>query len=214
MTSHIEEKALAPTKDNSTTAVDAVMRFSTILSDRVNTLATGPERDHILEIFRKAVSDAQMALTLVEPASKGIFLPMSRLKVSELIEQGLVSLSQASLYRAVENKRFYCLTANGRSIGKEFPEWQFIEPVPELLPDILRMFDKLPNSETHAFFVSSSDELNDLSPAEVLSGRQFESRTFLHPSQMALLNSSSLDRKRKVLQLAEWTTKSRIEMPS
>ena len=134
-------------------------------------------------------------------------LPVSKLKVSEVLEQGWVQLSQASLYRAVESGRFYCVTPAGRSIGKEFPAWQFVPPVPELIAPVLAMLAGQPNSDIHAFFVSSADALNELSPAEMLAGKPFETRSDLHPSQQALLDLPARERLQQVIAAANGNTR-------
>jgi hypothetical protein len=133
---------------------------------------------------------------------------VSKLKVPEIVGQGWVELSQASFYRAVESKRFYCITPPGRAIGKEFPAWQFVSPVPELIQPVLELLADMPGSEIHAFWVSEADELNALSPAEVLAGLPFVTRQMMHPSQWTILRAPVQERARRVGDLAEFRLRS------
>ncbi|MGS1024124.1 hypothetical protein [Burkholderia glumae] len=128
-------------------------------------------------------------------------LPVANLKPSEVIEQQLVALSIASLYRSVEAGRFYCVRPRGQANGRAFPAWQFAEPVPELLPQVLDKLRGALETEVHAFFVTERDELNELAPAEVLAGKLFEGRGSPHASQRRLLNLPAIERQRRVIAL-------------
>lgn len=178
-------------------------RFAQLVTERVEALAAGPDRGRIVKLAKQAVREARASLDQLSPAATGpATLPVSRLKASEVISQGMVDLSQATLYRAAEAGRFYCTTPKGRSIGKEFPAWQFVEPAPELIPAILTILATQPNSEIHAFWVTALDSLNELSPAEVLVGKPFETRANLHHSQQAILALPSGARVHKVRAIA------------
>jgi hypothetical protein len=139
-------------------------------------------------------------------------LPVSKLKASDVISQGWASLSQATLYRAADAGRFYCTTPKGRSIGREFPAWQFVEPVPELIAPILAYLAEQPSSEIHAFWVSARDELNELSPAEVLAGKPFETRTDVHHSQQSIVDLPSNLRVRRVQAVATNYLRSMVDV--
>lgn len=178
-----------------------VERFSQLVAERVESLATGSERSAIIAVAERALLEARSAFNADIPPQENT-LPVSRLKAADVIAQRLLDLSPATLYRGVENKRFYCTTPKGRSTGREFPVWQFVDPVPELLEPVLRMMAELPNSEIHAFWVSASDELNALSPAEVLAGLPFETRKKIHPSQRRLLDQPTHTRVREVQKAA------------
>ena len=128
-------------------------------------------------------------------------LPVTNLKPSEVIEKRKVRMSLASLYRSVDASKFYCVVPSGQTNGREFPEWQFVDPVPELLPSVLLALQGALRTEVHAFLVTSQDALNELAPAEVLAGVPFETRTSLHSSQQRLLQLPSSERQRKVLAL-------------
>jgi hypothetical protein len=128
-------------------------------------------------------------------------LPVVNLKPSEVIEQRKVSMSLASLYRYVEASKFYCVVPSGQTNGREFPAWQFADPVPELLQAVLLALRGSLRTEVHAFLVTSKDALNELAPAEVLAGVPFETRASLHRSQQRLLQLPASERQRKVLVL-------------
>ena len=178
-------------------------QFSQLVSAQLDLLAQGPGRERVIDVATRALNTARASL-LATPPLILLQLPVSQLKVSDVIGQGWVELSQASLYRAVESQRFYCVTSRGRSIGKEFPAWQFVQPVPELIAPVLAILAGQPGSHIHAFWISSADELNELSPAEMLAGKAFETRTEIHPSQQALLALPASERLRKVLAAAKW----------
>ncbi|MBB5606106.1 MULTISPECIES: hypothetical protein [unclassified Janthinobacterium] len=204
MTPHVNHHALLPGhQELSGSDLRLIEQFSRLVSTRLDILAQGPDRSRLLDLATRALNEARIALGTDLPSTQAR-LPVSKLKVSEVVEQGWVELSQASLYRAVDNKRFYCVTPKGRSIGKEFPAWQFIQPVPELIAPVLAIFTGQPSSEIHAFWVSSAEELNDLSPAEMLAGKSFETRAEIHSSQQALLDLPARERLRKVITAAQW----------
>jgi hypothetical protein len=132
---------------------------------------------------------------------EAVSLPVVNLKPSEVIEQRKVRMSLASLYRSVDANKFYCVVPSGQSNGREFPAWQFVEPVPELLQPVLVALRGALRTEVHAFLVTAQDALNELSPAELLAGIPFEMRSSLHPSQRRLLELPASERLRRVLAL-------------
>ncbi|PKB20624.1 hypothetical protein [Janthinobacterium sp. 64] len=204
MTAHLHHDTLAPELQALTDSdLRLVEQFSRLVTAQLDILAQGPERPRLIDLATRALHEARASLGAPPPLAP-LQLPVSKLKVSDVIGQGWVELSQASLYRAVENNRFYCVTPKGRSIGKEFPAWQFVQPVPELIAPVLAILAGQPSSEIHAFWVSRVDELNELSPAEMLAGKSFETRTEIHPSQQALLDLPANERLRKVLAAAKW----------
>lgn len=184
------------------TTEHVVERFAQLVTQRVESLAAGSDRAKIIALAKRALSEARASLSVDTSTPSSRTLPVSRIKASDVVSQGLVNLSQATLYRAVESGRLYCTTPKGRSIGKEFPTWQFVDPVPELIEAVLTQLAGQPSSEIHAFWVTASDELNELSPAEMLAGKPFESRSRLHESQQRLLNLPTSLRLRKVQALA------------
>ncbi len=184
----------------------AVERFAHLVAKRVGVLANASDRAGFVALTTRALDEARRELS-TDPAPLSQALPVTKLKVSEVISQGLVQLSQASLYRAAENGRFYCMMPSGRSSGREFPAWQFVAPVPELIEPVLSKLAGLPASEIHAFWVTAEDDLNELSPAEILAGKPFESREQLHQSQHALLSLPASARLEKVMAVATFRAK-------
>ena len=208
---HVVEPADRPLTQHDRAVLD---RFSQLVTERAVALAQGPDGPRVLDLIKRAVADVQQAWVEPDrwadgrPARSSSVLPVSKLKVSEVIGQGWVELSQASFYRAVDSKRFYCVTPLGRAIGKEFPAWQFVSPVPELIQPVLKRLDDMPSSEIHAFWVIEADELNALAPAEVLAGLPFATRRTIHPSQSAMLRAPAQERARRVAELAEFKLRS------
>ncbi|MCU6498231.1 hypothetical protein LPN04_10550 [Rugamonas sp. A1-17] len=186
-------------------AVERVLeQFMQLVEDRLDALARGRDREKVIALGMQALSEARASLTSISIKKS---LPATKLKASDVISQGLVSLSQATLYRAAENGRFYFITPKGRSIGREFPAWQFMEPVPELIEPVLHQLENQPSSEIHAFWVGAVDDINELSPAELLAGKPFETRIEVHESQRRLLSLPASERLRKVQELAELYTR-------
>jgi len=211
MTLHSEFRTDQPSDTRLTKRDIAVLdQFSQLVAEKAQALAQGPDRTRVLALVRRALSEVQQALaekrdaTDVRANQIPSALPVTKLKVSEVVGQGWVQLSQASFYRAVDNKRFYYVTPPGRAIGKEFPAWQFVQPVPELIPPVLELLDDMPGSEIHAFWVSEVDELNAMSPAEVLAGMPFSTRQTIHSSQWTMLRAPTQERARRVTDLAEF----------
>lgn len=147
---------------------------------------------------------------LLETSSNDVFapkkflsLPVNNLKVSELIAQHWLAIPESSFYSMVNQNCFYGVIRSGAEIGKEFPAWQFVSPVPDLIEPILKMFNGVPDSEIHAFWVSEIDELNSLSPAEVLAGVPFATREITFPNQTNILNAPVHQRVSRVTEFAE-----------
>ncbi|NVD73438.1 hypothetical protein HUX88_23285 [Duganella sp. BJB1802] len=82
-----------------------------------------------------------------------------------------------------------------------------MEPVPELIEPVLHQLENQPSSEIHAFWVGAVDDINELSPAELLAGKPFETRIEVHESQRRLLSLPASERLRKVQELAELYTR-------
>jgi hypothetical protein len=196
---HGETQSREPSLDEASRR--AVEQFAQLVTERVEALAPRADRSRLLKLTKQALREARASLEDAQPASPRT-LSVSKLKALDVISQGWVDLSQATLYRAAEAGRFYCTTPKGRSIGKEFPVWQFIEPVPELIVPILTDLAEQPSSQIHAFWVTAVDELNELSPAEVLAGKPFETRKDVHHSQLAIMELPASLRVRKVQAVA------------
>jgi hypothetical protein len=188
-----------------------VERFTTVVASRLASSMPHGYQANAVAIARQALSetiDAMGAGGKQAPAR----LPVAKLKAAEVISRQKVDLSQATLYRAADQGRFYTTTPAGRSIGKEFPVWQFVEPVPELIGAILARLANRSSSEVHAFWVTAADELNELSPAELLAGMPFETRAELHQSQQYLLDLPARLRQQKVEEFALQQSRSEAEV--
>ena len=114
-------------------------------------------------------------------------LPVDELKPKEVLSAHLVDMSLPSLYRATEQGRFYCLKPRGKSNGRVYPAWQFAGQVPAMLPQVLTWLAEVGEGDVHTRLVVMVDELNGMSPAEVLAGQSFSSRDHLEPVQGRLL---------------------------
>ena len=118
-------------------------------------------------------------------------LSKSELKPEEVIKLLGSQLSLATLYRAVDDGRFYCITKVGKTNGRLFPEWQFHQNVHGIVSEITRSLAPRSNQAIHSFWISEAPSLNELSPAEVLAGLPFITRLSrtkgLHKSQQRLL---------------------------
>lgn len=186
-----------------------VERFARLVENRLSVLMQVRDREKVIALAKQALHEAKVALQGELPRDS---VSAAKLKASEVISQGLVSLSQASLYRAAENGRFYFVTPRGRSIGREFPAWQFADPVPELIEPVLHQLENHPSSEIHAFWVGAVDEINELSPAELLAGKVFDTRHDVHKSQQRLLDLPAHERLRKVQELAKLNTRGMADL--
>jgi hypothetical protein len=188
-----------------------VERFSAEVSERLEGSVPPAQRIRLAAIASQALTDTIASLD-TPAAGAGRSLPVARLKAADVIAAGSTGMSQATLYRAADSGRCYSVTPGGRRIGKEFPAWQFIEPVPELIAPVLACLAEQPGSEVHAFWVSAADELNELAPAELLAGCPFETRGALHPSQQSLLGLPSGTRQKKVIEFAQQQSSAKADV--
>lgn len=177
-----------------------VERFTHEVEERLAPCLPDTNRATLTAAAQQAFDATMVALN---GAQHGKGLPVARLRAADVVAQGLVAMSQATLYRALEQRRFYTTTPRGKNIGRLFPVWQFVEPVPELIASVLKRLSSLPSSQIHAFWITRAEELNELCPAEVLAGKPFETTTSLHPEQQYLLDQPVDARKRKVEEFAE-----------
>lgn len=178
-----------------------VERFTHEVEERLAPLMPGAGREALAAAAQQAFDATVDALNQPQPSSAS--LPVTRLRAADVVAQGLVAMSQATLYRALEQRRFYTTTPRGKTIGRLFPAWQFVEPVPELIGSVLERLATLPSTQIHTFWVTRADELNELSPAEVLAGLPFETTTSLHPAQRFLLDQPPVVRQQKVSEFAQ-----------
>ncbi|ESJ11909.1 hypothetical protein B551_0214895 [Cupriavidus sp. HPC(L)] len=175
------------------------------IDERLVQAIDSADRARVMAIVRQCLTAALGSGMSPGPAANK--LSISNLKPGEVIRNGLVAMSQATLYRAVEDGRFYCVTPRGKANGRMFPAWQFSAPVIELLPPILRDMKGLPSSEVHAFWVTPDESFDELTPAELLAGKPFETRPDLTAVQQQHLSQPALERQASVAaQLASRTS--------
>lgn len=145
------------------------------------------------------VSDANVA----RPGDKVSALPIAMWSPAEVVaEQKLSALT--TLYRYDKAGKLYCVKPSAKQNRRMFPAWQFIDPVPSLLPHVITELRGVLQFELHAFFVTQQDDLNELSPAEMLAGLPFENRQAVSPAQERLLSLSTAERLQRVLMLARY----------
>lgn len=88
-----------------------------------------------------------------------------------------------------------------------YPDWQFQVEHPSLLSVPLAMQRDWPPQEIHAFWVTPAAELNELAPAEVLTGKLFDNpkRDTVLPALEAICTMELVDRARLVTkQIEHW----------
>lgn len=148
-----------------------------VLRDHLRKMPDAPSQDRV----GNASSATHRSHPLRDP------LPVDELKPKDVLLADLVDMSLPSLYRATEQGRFYCLKPRGKSNGRVYPAWQFAGQVPAMLPQVLTWLAAVGEGDVHTRLVVMVDELNGLSPAEVLAGQGFGSRDYLLPAQARLL---------------------------
>jgi hypothetical protein len=126
-------------------------------------------------------------------------LPITLLSAAQVFAR--TGIPEATLTCGVQ-KDLYSVTHPGFENDRAYPAWQFVEPVRSAMPHVLDTLSRQAGVEIHAFFVTEQEELNDLSPAELLTGMQFEPRTHPAPAQTRLLALPSDERLQMVLGVA------------
>lgn len=130
-------------------------------------------------------------------------LPVSRWAVSELILRMQNHGSNADVLGALEAHCLYGIQKRGADAISDFPAWQFIWPAPYLIKKILSHLSEKPGSEIHIFWTVQRDELNELSPAEVLAGMPYETRDFVDECQRKYMVQTSQERIKRLLSVVE-----------
>jgi hypothetical protein len=184
----------------------AIDRFAQAVLAKFDELLEQDKAVSASAIARQAVAHALSSFTLIAPPP--VVLSVEKLKAEDVIGRGMVGMSLATLYRAVKEHRFYCTREPGRKIMARYPAWQFTAPVPELIGPILKVLADQPGNDIQAFWVTAAVDLSDLSPAEVLAGRPFETRMGLHSSQQRILALPAAKRAQMVhrcaVQMVTW----------
>lgn len=132
---------------------------------------------------------------------KATALPIASWSPAEVVARQKLS-ALTTLYRYDKDGKLYCVKPSAKKNGRVFPAWQFVDPVPNLLPTVIAELRGVLQFEIHAFFVTQQEDLNELSAAEMLAGLPFESRTNVSPAQQRLLSLATADRLHRVLELA------------
>lgn len=118
------------------------------------------------------------------------FLPTGNLSLNEAVERGF-------------DKMLYAVRQDD---AVKYPEWQFIDEAEEPLLEIICIFAERNNEHLHLFLVTAMDTLNELSPAEVLTGKYWDTRTGTHAphhSQERIINLPADERLRRVVEAAK-----------
>jgi hypothetical protein len=172
------------------------------LSAELPTFGKKVDRHAALAIFERRleawlVRDENATLNDKNPTA----LPVTILSPTEVVAtQKLGALT--TLYRYDKEGKLYCVMPKAKKNGRVFPAWQFVDPVPNLLPVVIAALRGVMQFEIHAFFVTQQDHLNELSPAEVLAGLPFESRREVPAEQVRILSLPATERLKRVLDLA------------
>jgi hypothetical protein len=124
-------------------------------------------------------------------------LPVGELTPQDVIEKVLPNMSHDDLFQATREGRFYTARSRYSNTGSDgivYPVWQFVEPVPALLPEVIALLAEHDPGNIHARLVTAEDNLHDLAPAEVLAGRVFDSAVVLSDDQHHLLGLPDAER--------------------
>lgn len=135
-------------------------------------------------------------------AEQRAVLPIVNLAAAEVLQK-LGCHGQFDLLLAMKEHQFYGLEVRGRPTEHIFPSWQFVSPVPHLITKILPLLDGRTGYDLHAFWVVGFDVLNELSPAEVLAGKPFETRELVLEEQARYLKQRDEKRVERIISLIE-----------
>lgn len=145
------------------------------------------------------VSDANVA----RPDDKASALPIALWSPAEVVVRQKLS-ALTTLYRYDKAGKLYCVKPSAKQNGRMFPAWQFVDPVSSLLSHVITELRGVLQFGLHAFFVTQQDDLNELSPAEMLAGLPFENRGAVSPAQARQLSLPTVERLQRVLALAKY----------
>lgn len=183
---------------------EVIKSMASKLAKELSPLQKPGHTDALLDILVRQledwlVSDANVA----RPDDKASTLPITMWSPAEVVAKQKLS-ALTTLYRYDKAGKLYCVKPSAKQNGRMFPAWQFVDPVPSLLPRVITELRGVLQFELHAFFVTQQDDLNDLSPAEMLAGLPFENRGAVSPAQTRLLSLSTAERLQRVLALARY----------
>lgn len=150
------------------------------------------------------------------------FLPVENLSLdAAVVKSGLPKLDFMNAH--IKGAHFAVVAEPSEATdGLDFvyPAWQFVDPVPQYLPEIIKLFADYntthpkqkaePNTfivpekaELNTFLVTANEILNDLAPAEMIAGRYFEEVAERFHAQDRYLNLPDDQRFAKVKFVAE-----------
>ncbi|NML35368.1 hypothetical protein [Paraburkholderia antibiotica] len=172
------------------------------LTDELPALADRPIWSVALKVFERRLEDWLVHDDVSAPqGARPPALPVTMLSPADVVARQKLS-ALTTLYRYDKDGKVYCVMPRAKKNGRMFPAWQFVDPVPALLPQVIAELRGVMQFEIHAFFVTEQDELNELSPAEVLAGLPFETRHEIPPEQVRILSLPVAERLGRVLELA------------
>lgn len=181
-----------------------IQSMASTLAQELSPLQKPGHTDALLSILVRQLEDwlgcdANLAL----PEEKATALPVTMWSPAEVVAKQKLS-ALTTLYRYDKAGKLYCVKPSAKQNGRMFPAWQFVDPVPSLLPHVITELRGVLQFELHAFFVTQQDDLNELSPAEMLAGLPFENRGAVSPAQARLLSLPTAERLQRVLALARY----------
>lgn len=181
-----------------------IQSMASTLAKELSPLQKPGHTDALLSILVRQLEDwlgcdANLAL----PEEKATALPVTMWSPAEVVAKQKLS-ALTTLYRYDKAGKLYCVKPSAKQNGRMFPAWQFVDPVPSLLPHVITKLRGVLQFELHAFFVTQQDDLNELSPAEMLAGLAFENRGAVSPAQARLLSLPTAERLQRVLALARY----------
>jgi hypothetical protein len=172
------------------------------LCSQIPGFVSAPTQGVVLALFERRLENWLVRDDVSAPEkSKPSALPVAMLTPTEVVAKQKVN-ALTTLYRYDKEGQVYCVMPRAKKNGRVFPAWQFVDPVPNLLPQVIAALRGVMQFEIHAFLVTQQDELNELSPAEVLAGRPFETRREVLPEQDRILSLPVAERQKRVLELA------------
>ncbi|MCV6905243.1 MAG: hypothetical protein NTT76_21265 [Achromobacter xylosoxidans] len=183
---------------------EVIKSMASKLAKELSPLQKPGHTDALLDILVRQLEDWLVSgANVARPDDKASTLPITMWSPAEVVAKQKLS-ALTTLYRYDKAGKLYCVKPSAKQNGRMFPAWQFVDPVPSLLPRVITELRGVLQFELHAFFVTQQDDLNELSPAEMLAGLPFENRGAVSPAQTRLLSLSTAERLQRVLALARY----------
>lgn len=179
---------------------EVIKRMASTLAKELSPLRKSGRTDDLLHVIVRQL-EAWLVNEKAPVGEKPPALPVALWSPAEVLARQKLS-ALTTLYRYDKDGRLYCVMPSTKKNGRAFPAWQFVEPVPKLLQTIIAALRGVLQFEIHAFFVTEQEDLNALSPAEMLAGLPFENRANISIAQQRLLSLATAQRLQRVLELA------------